>query len=110
MLVSRLLLAVLLLGFAGPVLLAGPVLAADPPHTACLSKTEQRAAVAEHRAVPLAQAIKSLHAHGHRAELVRARLCRHGDRLDYVLTLLPRSGKVTRVIVDAANGEPVNGR
>jgi hypothetical protein len=41
---------------------------------------------------------------------VRARLCRHGERLDYVLTLLPRSGKVTRVIVDAANGEPVNGR
>jgi hypothetical protein len=108
--VSRLLLAVLLLGFAGPVLLAGPVLAADPPHTACLSKAEQRAAVAEHRAVPLAQAIKSLHTHGHRAELVRARLCRHGERLDYVLTLLPRSGKVTRVIVDAANGEPVNGR
>ena len=62
------------------------------------------------RAVPLAQAVKSLHAHGHRAELVRARLCQHGERLDYVLTLLPRSGKVTRVIVDAANGEPVNGR
>ena len=102
--VSRLFPAVLLLGFAGPVL------AADPPHAACLNKAEQRAAVAEHRAVPLAQAVKSLHAHGHRTELVRARLCQHGERLDYVLTLLPRSGKVTRVIVDAANGEPVNGR
>ena len=103
--VSQLFPAVLVLG-----LMAAPAFAAVAPQRACLSKAEQRAAVAEHRAVPLAQAVKSLHAHGHRAELVRARLCQHGERLDYVLTLLPRSGKVTRVIVDAANGEPVNGR
>jgi len=94
-----------------------PVRAADgpthPPHpnrpaahySACLSKTEQRAAVAEHRAIPLAEAIRVLRAHGKRAELVRARLCRRDDRLVYVLTLLARSGKVIRTSVDAANGE-----
>ena len=90
-------------------LLAAPALAADPTDTACLNKAEQRAAVADRKAIPLAQAVKSLHAHGRRAELVRARLCRHGEGLVYVLTLLPRSGKVTRVTVDAANGEFING-
>lgn len=84
--------------------------AAELPQHACLTKAEQRAAVAEHRAIPLAQAVKTLHAHGHRAELVRARLCRRGEGLTYVLTLLPRSGKVARVTVDAENGEVINGR
>jgi uncharacterized membrane protein YkoI len=99
--VPRLLIVVL----AG--LLAAPASAAEV--AACLTKAEQRAAVAEHRAVPLAQAVKTLHARDHRAELVRARLCRHGDGLTYVLTLLPRSGKVAQVTVDAANGEVING-
>ena len=91
-------------------LLAMPALAAELPQHACLTKAEQRVAVAEHRAIPLAEAVKILHTHGHRAELVRARLCRHGEGLAYVLTLLPRSGKVTRLTVDAANGEVINGR
>lgn len=90
-------------------LLAAPALAADPTDNACLNTAEQREAVAERKAIPLAQAVKSLHAHGRRAELVQARLCRHGEALVYVLTLLPRSGKVTRVTVDAANGEFING-
>ena len=102
--VSRLLTAALLLG-----LLAGPAFAVDSPDRACLTKTEQRAAVAAHKAIPLAQAIKSLREHGQRAEVVRARLCRHGDNLAYVLTLLAHSGKVTRTSVDAANGELING-
>jgi len=97
-----------------PVLLAtlpaAPAMAAELPQHACLTKAEQRVAVAEHRAIALAEAVKILHAHGHRAELVRARLCRQGEGLAYVLTLLPRSGKVTRLTVDAANGEVINGR
>ncbi|MDI1344898.1 MAG: hypothetical protein PSV22_12465 [Pseudolabrys sp.] len=76
---------------------------------ACLNRTEQRAAVASHKAVPLAAAIKSLRERGHRAEVVRAELCNRGERLVYVLTLLARNGKVTRATVDAANGEPING-
>jgi uncharacterized membrane protein YkoI len=105
--VSRLLFTALLYG-----LLAVPAFAADPPHhrATCLSKAEQRAAVASHRAVPLAHAIKSVRAHRHGVEVVRARLCRHGDRLAYVLTLLARNGKVTRATVDAANGEVIKGR
>ena len=90
-------------------LLAAPAIAAELPQHACLNKAEQRAAVAEHRAIPLAQAVKTLRAHGRRTELVRARLCRHGESLAYMLTLLARSGKVTRVTVDAANGEVING-
>ena len=90
--------------------LAVPASAAELQQHACLSKAEQRVAVAEHRAIPLAEAVKTLHARGHRAELVRARLCRHGEGLTYVLTLLPRSGKVARVAVDAVNGEVINGR
>ncbi len=103
--VFRLVFVILLTG-----LLAAPALAADPPDNACLNKADQRAAVADHRAIPLAQAVKSLHAHGRRAELVRARLCRHGNGLVYVLTLLAHSGKVTSATVDAANGEFINGR
>jgi uncharacterized membrane protein YkoI len=101
----RLLPAILICG-----LLAAPAMAADAPHRACLNKAEQRAAVASGLALPLAQVIKSLHDHGRRTELVRARLCRRGDGLVYVLTLLARNGKVTRATVDAANGEVINGR
>lgn len=104
MLVSRLLSITLLTG-----LLAAPTLAADAPRS-CLSKAEQRAAVASHRTIPLARVIKSLRDHGSRGELVRARLCRRGEGLVYVLTLLPRSGKVIRTTVDAASGELITGR
>jgi uncharacterized membrane protein YkoI len=41
--------------------------------------------------------------------LLGVRLCRHGERLVYVLTLLARNGKVMRVSIDAANGELMNG-
>ncbi len=91
-------------------LLAAPAFAADAPYGDCLNKAEQRAAVAEHKAIPLAQAVKTLSARGHRGELVRARLCRHGEGLVYMLTLLARSGKVIRVTVDAGNGAVITGR
>ena len=86
-----------------------------PPHAAphrgnCLTKAEQRAAVASHRAISLAQAIRSLRSHGKRAEVVRARLCKRGDKLVYVLTLLAHNGKVIRADVDANSGEFVTGR
>lgn len=71
----------------------------------CLTKSEQRAAVASHRAIPLGRAIKIVREHGKRAEVVRARLCRHDDKLVYMLTLLAHNGKVIRTSVDAGNGE-----
>ena len=110
--VSRLKIVLVLLGLMTLGLLPGPgfataSLAADGARGACLSKVEQRAAVATQQAVPLSQAIRSLHARGRRAEVVRAELCDRGGRLVYLLTLLPRSGKVTRATIDAASGEPV---
>jgi uncharacterized membrane protein YkoI len=101
----RLLAATLLLG-----LLAVPALATDVPFHGCLSKTEQRAALAAHRAIPLAQAIKSSREHGYPAEVIRARLCHRGDGLVYMLTLFARSGKVTVATVDAATGSIIGGR
>jgi hypothetical protein len=101
--VSRLLFLVLLAA------LAFPAAAADSPYRSCLSKAEQRAAVASHRAISLAAAIKTLH-HGKRVEVVRARLCHRSSRLVYVLTVLARSGKVTRAVIDAATGEHIKGR
>jgi uncharacterized membrane protein YkoI len=91
-------------------LMAYPAQAADMQRHACLTKAEQRAAVASHTAIPLAKALKAPRAHGRHAEVVRARLCRDGDKLVYVLTLLGRSGKVTTATVDAASGEPVSAR
>jgi hypothetical protein len=114
------------IGLALALLAMAPALAADPPlpppeqavhpaassphHPACLSKAEQRAALAAHQAISLANAIRSLRAQGRRAEVVRARLCRDGDRLVYLLTLLGRSGRVWAVHVDAVSGELIAGR
>ncbi len=81
--------------------------AADVSQQACLTKAEQRAAVAAHEAIPLAQALKTRKRVRH-GDVVRARLCREGDQLVYVLTLLGRSGKVVTATVDAATGAPVS--
>jgi uncharacterized membrane protein YkoI len=102
--VFRSFLILLLLG------LAGPAFAADPAPHACLNKAEQRAAVADRQAVPLAQAIATLRVANPRAEAVRARLCKADNGLVYVLTLLARNGKVTRATVDAGNGNIIGGR
>ena len=79
--VSRSCLSLLLLG----LLAAEPALAANPPDRACLDKAEQRAAVATHMAVPLAEIVKTRRAQGNHGELVRARLCRRDGGLVYVL-------------------------
>ncbi|MGA7971586.1 MAG: hypothetical protein WCA36_02170 [Pseudolabrys sp.] len=106
--VLRRLFALLLLGFLA--MGATSAVAAGHPGRACLTKAEQRAAVASHRAISLGRAIKSAHRHGHHGEALRARLCHRGGRLVYVLTLLPRNGKVRRVTVDAGNGRVISGR
>lgn len=83
---------------------ATPAAAADRSPRACLTKTEQRAAVASHRAISLGRAIEFAHKHGRRGEVLRARLCHYNGRLAYMLTLLARNGRVTHVTIDAANG------
>jgi len=84
-------------------------LGAEPAPRACLTRTEQREAIAERKAIPLASAIRLLRERGRRGEVVRADLCRRDDRLVYELTLLARSGKVTRAVLDAGSGQPISG-
>ncbi len=104
--VSRTLQIAFLLGslLGASAAFAGPAIAAEHAHRNCLTKAEQRTAVASHQAVPLAHAIREVRAHRHHVEVVRARLCRTPKGLAYVLTLLARNGKVIRATIDAANG------
>jgi uncharacterized membrane protein YkoI len=84
------------------------IAAAEPAAVAesglCLSEDQRRAAVATHRAIPLARAVHEIKGRAAGAEVVRARLCYHGEDLVYVLTVLARDGKVTRARVNAASG------
>ena len=75
----------------------------------CLTPEQQRTAITERRALPLATVRSSVRARVP-GEMVRARLCQEPERLIYLLTVLPRDGKVRRVIVDAKNGTVVNVR
>ena len=88
--------------------MTAPALPAENNSRNCLSKEEQRAAVAAGQAIPLAQALRA--AHVRRGEVVGARLCRGANDLVYVLTLLARNGKVTRATIDAVNGSVISGR
>ncbi len=77
--------------------------------TRCLTRDQQRTALTERRAVPLAAAQKAARARVS-GEIVRARLCQEPERLIYRLTVLPRDGKVRRVTVDAKSGAVVSVR
>ena len=107
MLVLRLALIALMLVLFAPL---SVVLPADAePRTRCLTRDQQRTALTERRAVPLSAAQKAARARVP-GEIVRARLCQEQERLIYLLTVLPRDGKVRRVTVDAKNGAVVNVR
>lgn len=80
---------------------AGPAVAADP---SCLTQEQRRAAVASHRAIPLARAVRDVRRRIAGGEVVGARLCYHGGDLVYMLTVLARDGKVIRASVNAASG------
>jgi uncharacterized membrane protein YkoI len=106
MVVLRFALVALALGILGS---PSVVPAEAEPRMRCLTRDQQRAAIAERRAVPLAAVRKSVRARVP-GEMVRARLCQEPERLIYLLTVLPRDGKVRRVIVDAKNGAVVSVR
>ncbi len=95
-------------------------LAAEPAtadeNRACLNKAEQRAAISNGQAVPLATAIRSVRSvrtakrsRGGR-EVIKASLCREPKGLVYVLTVLSRDGKVTHTSVEATSGKVVEVR
>jgi uncharacterized membrane protein YkoI len=95
--------------------LALPAPASAAELHACLSKSEQRAAISHGQAVTLATAIRAVRGSvrgrgsGSR-EVVRARLCRADGRLVYMLTVLAKDGKVTHTNVDASSGKVVDAR
>jgi uncharacterized membrane protein YkoI len=80
--------------------------AAEPRH--CLRSEERRVAVKSHKLVPLGKVLRRVKAH-YAGELVAVGLCEQGKRLFYVLTVLPRNGRVVHASVDAATGALVGG-
>jgi hypothetical protein len=78
---------------------------ADRPAFQCLPIAETRQLIADRRLgdpFALMQAA-SLAAH---AEPINARLCRDHDELVYEISLLRRDGRVMRIYLDAATGQP----
>lgn len=93
--------------FTAGLLLSLVVPAAAAQGGRCLNPEERRAKIAARAVIPLAKAIRA--AKVARREVVRAGLCEQEGRLVYVLTVLRRDGKVTRVRVDAGNGTVLAG-
>lgn len=89
---------------AKPEATSGPATASG---LRCLTRAEQRARSTAKQVVPLAKAVQAVKAR--RGELLRARLCEQNGHLVYLLTVLPRGGKVVRATVDAATGALVTG-
>jgi uncharacterized membrane protein YkoI len=81
-----------------------PAMTAPPANPTCLSKEGQREVFNAGKAIGLAMAIRAAKRRI-AGEVVKAQLCEEpGGALVYVLTVLARSGKVTRMVIDAANG------
>jgi uncharacterized membrane protein YkoI len=89
----------------GVLVLGATAVAGAADH--CLTRNEQKARTAAHGVVPLSRAMRSVKQHG---EVIQARLCEHGGRLVYQLTVLGRDGKVAQTSVDAANGALIGPR
>jgi uncharacterized membrane protein YkoI len=89
------------------LLAAGEAAAADPQR--CLTPQQRREAIAAKKAVPLGRAVRAVRKKMG-GEVVGARLCEGENGLVYMLTVLSGSGKVTRAMVDAADGRFMNGR
>ncbi len=91
------------------LLLAGAGSAAAGDVEGCLSQEQRRAAIASHKAIPLGKAMRAAKVQLP-GEVVRARLCKEGNELVYVLTVLAHDGKVTLATVDGASGAVIPGR
>lgn len=121
----RILLALLLIGLTVALFATGPIrtLAEEalppgpaeaavpghpvPPSETCLSPADLREAVADKRVIEPVAAIRAARTVIPRAEIQRARLCRHEDGLAYLLTALRRDGQFVHVMVDATTGRVI---
>ena len=88
----------------------------EPPHAdaaavshACLDQKERKAVEESGKVIHLAVAVRAARKRAP-GTLVQARLCNGNDGLVYVLTLLARDGKVSRLTVDAVKGTLVGQR
>jgi uncharacterized membrane protein YkoI len=91
------------------LLLAGAGSAVAGEIEGCLSPEQRRAAIASRQAIPLGRALRAAKAHLG-GEVVRARLCKEGNELVYVLTVLAHDGKVTLATIDGSSGAFIDGR
>lgn len=91
------------------LLLAGAGSAVAGELAGCLSPEQRRAAIASRQAIPLGRALRAAKAHLG-GEVVRARLCKEGNELVYVLTVLAHDGKVTLATIDGSSGAFIDGR
>jgi len=91
------------------LLLAGAGSAVAGELDGCLSPEQRRAAIASRQAIPLGKVLRAAKAHLG-GEVVRARLCKGGNELVYVLTVLAHDGKVTLATIDGASGAFIDGR
>ena len=99
MMLARCAIACLILG-------AGSAAAAE--FDGCLGPEQRRAAIVSRQAVPLEKALRNTRAQLH-GEIVRARLCREGNELVYVLTVVAHDGKVTMAKIDGSSGAVIGG-
>ncbi|WP_036296843.1 PepSY domain-containing protein [Methylosinus sp. PW1] len=84
---------------------AASAMAADRPALQCLPIAETRQLISDRRLgdpFALMQAA-SVAAH---AEPINAKLCREHEELVYEISLLRRDGRVVRIYLDAATGQP----
>ena len=91
----------------GPPSQLGPHAAG--PGEGCFSRQEQRAFILQGRVIRLGFALRAIRAQDG-DELLRAELCRNSSGLVYVLTILSRTGKVSRAAVDARTGAVIKER
>jgi uncharacterized membrane protein YkoI len=91
------------------LLLAGAGSAVAGELEGCLSAEQRRAAIASRQAIPLGKVLRTARAQLG-GEVVRARLCKEGEELVYVLTVLAHDGKVTLATVDGTSGAFLEGR
>jgi uncharacterized membrane protein YkoI len=91
------------------LLLAGAGSAMAGELDGCLGPEQRRAAIVSRQAIPLGKVLRAAKAHLG-GEVVRARLCREGDELVYVLTVLAHDGKVTSATIDGTSGAFIDGR
>jgi len=95
--------------WVGALLLASAGSAVAGELEGCLGPEQRRAAIASRQAIPLGKALRAAKAHLG-GEVVRARLCKEGQELVYVLTVLAHDGKVTVATVDGTSGAFIDGR